>query len=409
MPDPNKLNKKSLNLLPITGIKLGTTCANIKHPNRKDLVLIELSEATSTAAVFTKNQFCAAPVLVSKQHLQKSKPRYLLVNTGNANAGTGQQGLNDSKQTCAAVASSANCDLSQVLVFSTGVIGENLAMDKILAGIPQAYNNLSDSSQRWVDAAQGIMTTDTVAKGYSSQFTIDEKTITITGIAKGSGMIRPDMATMLAYIGTDAKVDEGLLQQCLQSAVDKSFNRITVDGDTSTNDSCLLFASGAANIEITDTNKFEFLSKLTQLCEQLAKDMIRDGEGATKLITLNVINGSDEQECIELAYLVAHSPLVKTAFFASDPNWGRLLAVVGRAKINNLDLEKIKIYLGDLCIVSNGARDSGYTEEAAQKIMDQTEITVTIDLGRSDNKHQATVWTCDLSTEYVRINAEYRT
>ncbi|VAW99134.1 Glutamate N-acetyltransferase @ N-acetylglutamate synthase [hydrothermal vent metagenome] len=403
-------NSKKLNLLPIAGIKLGTTCANIKYPNRKDLVLIELSDSTSTAAVFTKNQFCAAPVIISKQHLQESNPRYLLINTGNANAGTGQRGLDDSKQTCLAVASSANCNENQVLVFSTGVIGENLAMDKILAGIPQSYRNLSDTSQSWADAAQGIMTTDTVAKGHSTQLTIAGKAITITGIAKGSGMIRPDMATMLAYIATDAKVKSSLLQQCLQNAVDKSFNRITVDGDTSTNDSCLLLASGASKVEITADNMFDFQLALTQLCENLAKDMIRDGEGATKLITLNIINGSEQQECIDLAYLIAHSPLVKTAFFASDPNWGRLLAVVGRADIKNLDLTKIKIYLDDLCIVSNGGRDSGYTEEVAQKIMDQTEITVTVDLARSDNdKNQATVWTCDFSTEYVRINAEYRT
>jgi len=402
-----KLNNTDLNLKPIPGIKLGTTCANIKYSNRKDLVLIELSNTTNTAAVFTKNQFCAAPVYVSKQHLQETKPRYLLINTGNANAGTGEQGMADSKQTCTAVAKSAKCDANEVLVFSTGVIGENLAMDKIQAGIPQAYSNLSESSQSWSDAAHGIMTTDTVAKGHSTQLTIDGKTVTITGIAKGSGMIRPDMATMLAYIATDAKVAPDLLQQCLQTAVDHSFNRITVDGDTSTNDSCLLMASGISEAEITAANKDQFQSSLTQLLEDLAKDMIRDGEGATKLITLNIQNGNTEQECLDLAFLIGHSPLVKTAFFASDPNWGRLLAVVGRADIENLALSKIKIYLDEMCIVSDGGRDSGYTEVMAQKIMDQTEITVTVDLGRGTA--QATVWTCDFSTEYVRINAEYRT
>ncbi|MFV1982404.1 MAG: bifunctional ornithine acetyltransferase/N-acetylglutamate synthase, partial [Thiohalomonadales bacterium] len=233
---------------------------------------------------------------------------------------------------------------------------------------------------------------------------------TITGIAKGSGMIRPDMATMLAYIGTDAKIGTELLQQCLQQAVDSSFNRITVDGDTSTNDSCLLFATGESGIEITSINQTEFNSKLIQLCENLAKDMIRDGEGATKLITIKISNGNSEQECIDLAYLIAHSPLVKTAFFASDPNWGRLLAVVGRADIKDLNLSKIKIYLNDLCIVSNGGRDSGYTETVAQKIMDQVEITVSVDLGcENSGSNEAKVWTCDLSTDYVRINAEYRT
>ncbi|MFV2059804.1 MAG: bifunctional glutamate N-acetyltransferase/amino-acid acetyltransferase ArgJ [Gammaproteobacteria bacterium] len=398
---------KPLNLLSIPGIKLGTTCANIKQANRKDLVLIELSKSTTTVAVFTKNQFCAAPVQISKQHLQESAPRYLLINTGNANAGTGEQGLQDSKQACAAVAAIANCNASEVLPFSTGVIGENLAMDKILAGIPSAYNNLSDQSQNWIDAAHGIMTTDTKAKGHSIQFKIDNKIINITGIAKGSGMIRPDMATMLAYIGTDAKIETQLLQHCLHAAVDSSFNRITVDGDTSTNDSCLLFASGSSDAEITSKNISVFQTQLTALCENLAKDMIRDGEGATKLITININNASTEQECLDLAYLIAHSPLVKTAFFASDPNWGRLLAVVGRANIDNLNLSTIKIYLDDLCIVSNGGRDSGYTESVAQKIMNQSEITVTVDLVRGDKN--TTVWTCDFSTDYVRINAEYRT
>jgi len=396
-----------LNLIPIKGIKLGTTCANIKQPNRKDLVLIELSKATTTAAVFTKNQFCAAPVQISKQHLEKNQPRYLLINTGNANAGTGKQGLADSKQSCAAVASTTNSSETEVLPFSTGVIGENLAMNKILAAIPKAYKNLSDISQSWTDAANGIMTTDTVPKGQSVQFTIDGKIITITGIAKGSGMIRPNMATMLAYIGTDAKIEKKLLQQCLQTAVDSSFNRITVDGDTSTNDSCLLFASGESTVEINSHNQQEFQSKLTELLENLAKDMIRDGEGATKLITMNIINGFSVQESLDLAYLIAHSPLVKTAFFASDPNWGRLLAVVGRADIKDLDLSKIKIFLDDLCIVSDGGRDPSYTEPVAQKIMDQVEITVTVDLGRGSSN--ATVWTCDFSTDYVRINAEYRT
>jgi len=411
-----KSNTTRLNLLPITGIKLGTTCANIKQANRKDLVLIELSAATTTSAVFTQNQFCAAPVHISKQHLQQSSPRYLLINTGNANAGTGEQGLIDSRQTCSTVATLANCTDSEVLVFSTGVIGENLSMDKIITGIPQAYSDLSESPQNWLNAAHGIMTTDTVAKAHSTQISVNGKTITITGIAKGSGMIRPDMATMLAFIATDAKIEKDLLQQCLQTAVDSSFNRITVDGDTSTNDSCLLFATGTSEVNITAENNSEFLCALTELFENLAKDMIRDGEGATKLITININNGVSEQECLKLAYLIAHSPLVKTAFFASDPNWGRLLAVVGRAGIKDLDLYSLKIYLDDLCIVSNGGRDPDYNEIAAQKIMDQTEITVTVDLNRIDSKangnkngFNTTIWTCDFSTDYVRINAEYRT
>ncbi len=409
MASLNKRPNKTLpELLSVAGLRLGTTCAGIKKSDHRDLVIMELAEGGQVAAVFNQNAFCAAPVIIARDHLSKTTPKYLLVNTGNANAGTGEQGLVDALACCEALAQTANVSLESVLPFSTGVIGESLQVDKMCAGIPDAFADLSENG--WVDAAHGILTTDTVPKGASRQIDIDGQKITITGISKGSGMIRPDMATMLAYIATDAQVDAQSLQACLNQAVKNSFNRITVDGDTSTNDACLLMATGKSGVVIDQANAaaYETFSQAVgEVCEALALAIVRDGEGATKLITVSVEEGSSEAECLQVAYTVAHSPLVKTAFFASDPNWGRILAAVGRAGMKDLELQNIQIFIDDVCIVSNGGRDPGYREELGQAVMASDEITVRIILGRSD--FSAQVWTCDLSYEYVRINAEYRT
>lgn len=394
---------------PIDGIRLGSACAGIKKGNsdKADLVLIELAEGTQTAAVFTQNAFCAAPVTLSKKHLSESQTRYLLVNTGNANAGTGERGYTDALACCNSVAATASTIISSVLPFSTGVIGEYLPIDKFPAAIKIAYDNLSDNN--WKEAAFGILTTDTVAKAFTRTLNIEGKDISISGIAKGSGMIRPDMATMLAYLATDAKIEKTVLQDCLLKAVNHSFNRITVDGDTSTNDSAILMATGQSNVELKQGSDSLalFQTMLSEICEELAKEMIRDGEGATKLITVAVSGCKNEQEAKDVAYTVAHSPLVKTAFFASDPNWGRILAAVGRAGVSNFDLSKVNISLDDVSIVRNGEKSIDYTEARGQAIMDQSDITINIDLARGDNR--ITIWTCDFSYDYVRINAEYRT
>lgn len=395
-------------LHPVPGFRLGTTCAGIKKANRRDLVVMELAEGSTVAAVFTQNAFCAAPVVVARKHLSQVSPRYLLTNTGNANAGTGEQGMLDAEICCGALATSAGCAREMVLPFSTGVIGEALPADKICKGIPDAYTNLVEDG--WLDAAHGIMTTDTVPKGASRQININGQQVTITGIAKGSGMIRPDMATMLAYVATDAKLVTEDLQTCLREAVEKSFNRITVDGDTSTNDACLLIATGQSKVSISKSNPQEydvFCNAVRDVCEQLALAIVRDGEGATKLMTVQVEEGRDESECLQVAYTVAHSPLVKTAFFASDPNWGRILAAVGRAGLKDLDVNQVRIFLNDVCIVSGGGRDSQYREELGQAVMNANEIIVRILLGRGSASEQ--VWTCDFSYDYVKINAEYRT
>lgn len=405
-------------LHPIPGLRLGTTCAGIKKPDHRDLVVMELCEASQVAAVFTRNAFCAAPVIVAREHWGKTAPRYLLINTGNANAGTGEQGMKDALSCCDALAQAAGCAREAVLPFSTGVIGEPLQVTTISDSVPAALAALDENA--WADAAHGILTTDTVPKAVSRQLEIDGHTISITGISKGSGMIRPDMATMLAYVATDATVPQNVLQACLSRAVNKSFNRITVDGDTSTNDACVLVATGqsAVSVDQTEGARFDALcAALTDVCEQLALAIVRDGEGATKLITVAVEAGGDEAECLQVAYTIAHSPLVKTAFFASDPNWGRILAAVGRAGLTELDINAIELYLsgksdgtestGDVCLARNGGRDAGYREELGQAVMDQTEITVRVVLNRGDSSAQ--VWTCDLSYDYVRINAEYRT
>jgi len=396
-------------LIAVAGIRLGMASAGFKQTERPDLVLIEMAEGSTCAAMFTQNAFCAAPVLVARDHLADNSPRYLLINSGNANAGTGKQGLAATQASCEAVAVQAGCSASQVLPFSTGVIGELLPIDKLQAAVPAAHANLSEEG--WLGAASAIMTTDTLAKGISEQCTIDGKTITVTGMAKGSGMIRPNMATMLAYVATDAAVSQTVLDACLNKAVNQSFNRITVDGDTSTNDACVLMASGVAANTVIDNENSEaavtLFAAVEKVCAFLAQAIIRDGEGATKFITIDVEGGADNSECESVAYTIAHSPLVKTAFFAADPNWGRILAAVGRAGLLNLDLNAITIYLDDVCIVRDGGRAEDYTEAAGQKVMDQEEITVRVVLGRGNASTR--VWTCDLSYDYVRINAEYRT
>ncbi len=391
----------------VSGIYLGTANAGIKQTERDDVLWVEMHEQSTCAAVFTQNAFCAAPVLVAREHLQKN-PKYLLINSGNANAGTGKQGMLDAVASCDALAKLAQNKSEQVLPFSTGVIGERLPIDKLVAALPKAQRNKKEDN--WDNAAQAIMTTDTFAKGYSKKIEIDGHSVTITGISKGAGMIQPNMATMLGFIATDAAISQENLQQCLSVAVEQSFNRITVDGDTSTNDACVLMASGQSELPelLPNTEAMKLFQQAIQEASMcLAEAIIRDGEGATKLIKIHVKESLDSAEAVQVAKTIAHSPLVKTAFFASDPNWGRILAAVGRAGVDQLDVDKIAIYLDDVCIVEQGARAPSYTEEAGQKVMDQEEINVTVILGRGDVSQQ--VLTCDFSYDYVRINAEYRT
>lgn len=398
---------KPVNILPVPGIELSSIASGIKSNGRDDLVLVKINPESSCAATFTKNAFCAAPVIVAKKHLAKTLPRALLINSGNANAGTGKQGLQDALQICEWVAKAIQCNAEEVLPFSTGVIGEPMPMDVLDAGVKLANQQLSPD--HWMEAAQGIMTTDTVAKAISKQITIAGKQVTVTGISKGSGMICPNMATMLAFIGTDARVDNNYLQQCLDDAVANSFNSITVDSDTSTNDACILMASGAAQTPLIDADSADapvFSQAINEICLHLAQAIVRDGEGATKFVSVNVVAAASLSEARDVAYTIAHSPLVKTALFASDPNWGRILAAVGRAGLENLVLEDVSLYLDDVCIVSAGGRDAAYTEEAGQKVMDQSEITIKVVLGRGDVS--TTVWTSDLSHEYVTINSDYR-
>ncbi len=394
---------------PVPGVRLGVAAAGIRYPDRNDLLVIELAETASCAGVFTRNAFCAAPVHVARRHLHSGSPRYLLINSGNANAGTGEQGLQAAVQSCEALAALAHCQASQVLPFSTGVIGENLPVEPMVKALPDALAALDESG--WQNAAKAIMTTDTKSKLVSRQFEINGVAVTVTGIAKGSGMIRPDMATMLAYVATDLAVDAALLQDCLKRAVKTSFNSITVDGDTSTNDACLLIASGASSLEpVTDATS-EVYRKLCEVvadvCNHLAREIVRDGEGATKLVQIQVKQAASEQEARDVAYTIAHSPLVKTALFASDPNWGRILAAVGRAGIMDLQIDQVEIWLDDVCIVRDGGRAADYTEVAGQLVMDQNEFTIGVKLGRGEAETR--VLTCDLSYDYVKINAEYRT
>ncbi len=394
--------------LPVSGIRLGTAAAGIKYVGRDDLVLIEIAPGASCAALFTRNAFCAAPVLVAREHLANSVPRYLLINSGNANAGTGKQGLAACNGTCDALAAVVGCAPDEILPFSTGVIGEPLPLYKIEQALPQLLADLDENG--WPKAARAIMTTDRVPKLISRSFECAGKSITVTGMAKGSGMIRPDMATMLAYIATDARVDADLLRQCLEQAVAPSFNSITVDGDTSTNDACVLIASAASDAPaITDGTSTEFArlcETVLSVCMDLARAIVQDGEGATKLVEILVEGAADVSEARSVAYTIAHSPLVKTALFASDPNWGRILAAVGRSGLEELDIEVIRIWLGDVCIVRDGGRADDYTEQAGQSVMDGSEFTIRVELGRGGAA--ARILTCDLSYDYVKINAEYR-
>ena len=395
-------------LHPVPGFELGISSAGIKRPGRKDVVIMRCAEGSSVAGVFTLNAFCAAPVILAKQRVQGTV-RYLLTNTGNANAGTGEPGLAAARRTCEKLAELTGVDSSAVLPFSTGVIGEPLPVEKIEGALQAALDDLSVDN--WAAAATGIMTTDTLPKGASRQFEHDGVTVTVTGISKGAGMIRPNMATMLGYIATDAKVSQNALQDLIRDGANKSFNRITIDGDTSTNDCCMLIATGQADVpEVTEASGplFEALKKAVfEVCMEVAQAIVRDGEGATKFVTVEVNGGGNHQECLDVGYAVAHSPLIKTALFASDPNWGRILAAVGRAGVPDLDVSKIDVFLGSVCIASKGCRATTYTEEQGSAVMAQEEITIRIELGRGQCSE--TIWTTDLSHEYVKINAEYRT
>jgi glutamate N-acetyltransferase/amino-acid N-acetyltransferase len=395
-------------LHPVPGFELGISSAGIKRPGRKDVVVMRCAEGSTVAGVFTLNAFCAAPVILSKQRTQGTV-RYLLTNTGNANAGTGQPGLLAAERTTAKLAELTGVEASAVLPFSTGVIGEPLPVEKIEGALQAALDDLSVDN--WAAAATGIMTTDTLPKGASRQFQIDGVSITVTGISKGAGMIRPNMATMLGYIATDAKVSKSVLQDLIRDGANKSFNRITIDGDTSTNDCCMLIATGQADLpEVTEAKGplFDALKRAVfDVCMEVAQAIVRDGEGATKFVTVEVNGGGNHQECLDVGYAVAHSPLIKTALFASDPNWGRILAAVGRAGVPDLDVSKIDVFLSGVCIASQGCRATTYTEEQGSAVMAEAEITIRIELGRGDCSE--TIWTTDLSHEYVKINAEYRT
>ena len=396
-------------LLPVAGVFLGVTEAGIKRENRKDLLVMQLSEGARVAGVFTRNRFCAAPVIVAREHLAAGHSiRALLVNTGNANAGTGEQGMQDARTTCAALAGLLGCKATQILPFSTGVIMEPLPVGKIAAGLPGCVANMR--ADNWFDAAHAIMTTDIVAKAISKQVTIAGATITVTGIAKGSGMIHPNMATMLGYIATDAKIAQPLLQQMVGAAANRSFNCITVDGDTSTNDALMLIATGQAALpEIRDAASAEFAAlqaAVSEVAIWLAQAIVRDGEGATKFITVQVEGGKDEAECKQVGYAIARSPLVKTAFFASDPNLGRILAAIGYAGVEDMDVDVLRLYLDDVLVAENGGRAASYREEDGQRVMQQSDITIRVVLNRG--AANATLWTCDFSYDYVKINASYR-
>jgi glutamate N-acetyltransferase/amino-acid N-acetyltransferase len=395
-------------LLAIKGIRLGVTEAGIRKANRRDLLLMTLAAGSRVAGVFTRNRFCAAPVVVAKANLQSGSIRALMVNTGCANAGTGEDGIARAKQTCAEVSKLVGCESDQVLPFSTGVIMEPLPVDRIAAGLPRCVAALGE--RNWAEAATAIMTTDTVAKACSRRVDIGGHSFSVTGIAKGSGMIRPNMATMLGFIATDALVDQKLLQQATTYAAERTFNCVTVDGDTSTNDALIVIATGqggAPEITKSDSAEFKlFLDTVTEVAAVLAQALVRDGEGATKFITIQIEGGMNETECRKVGYAIAHSPLVKTAFFASDPNLGRILAAIGYAGIDDLDVAKVDLYLDEIMVAKSGGRAPSYREEDGKRVMKQDEITVRVGLNRGPSS--ATVWTCDLSHEYVSINADYR-
>jgi len=399
-------------LKPVNGIEIGYAEAGIKKPNRKDVLVMKLAEGATVAGVFTTNRFCAAPVQVSKANLEAVNAggapiRALVVNTGNANAGTGESGLAHANATCAALAQLLGCTAQQILPFSTGVILEPLPVDKIVAGLPAAIANLK--ADNWFNAAEAIMTTDTQPKAASRTVDICGHSVTMTGISKGAGMIKPNMATMLGYLAIDAKVAQPVLDELVKHAADHSFNCITIDGDTSTNDSFMLIATGTGSLAIGNTDSTEYLelrNAVTDIARNLAQQIIRDGEGATKFITISVDEGSSVEECRRIAYSIAHSPLVKTAFFASDPNLGRILAAIGYAGVDDLGVSKLDLYLDDVWVAKSGGRNPDYREEDGQRVMRQSEIMVRVTLARG--AASATVWTCDLSHDYVTINADYR-
>ena len=395
-------------ILPVAGVSLATVASGTRYQNRDDLLLMLLDEGAVTSAVFTLNRYCAAPVTVAREHLQHSHTRALLINAGNANAGTGQLGLHNARQCCDVLAAELNCVPEAVLPFSTGIIGLQLPMGPFSDAIQRVA--ATDSTASWETAAAAIMTTDTVAKACSESIELDGTTVTVTGMAKGSGMICPNMATMLAYIATDANVDKSVLDDMLRAAVDASFNRISVDSDTSTNDACVLIATGqASHAPVTDRQSaaaVKLYEAIASVALTLAHAVVRDGEGATKFVEVAVSGGDSQDDCATVAYTVAHSPLVKTALFASDPNWGRLLAAIGRAPIDQLQIEQVGIAVNGTPIIEQGEPAPSYTEEAGQRAFAASEITLSIQLGESDTSY--TVWTTDLSHEYVTINAEYR-
>ncbi|WP_110018671.1 bifunctional glutamate N-acetyltransferase/amino-acid acetyltransferase ArgJ [Plasticicumulans acidivorans] len=396
-------------LLPITGLRLGVAEAHVRKPNRKDVLVMVLPEGARVAGVFTQNRFCAAPVQLCRAHLQHGEPiRALVVNTGNANAGTGDDGVARARAVCTELAAALGCAAEQVLPFSTGVIMEPLPVERIVAGLPSCLAGLSETG--WETAAEAIMTTDTVAKGISKHIEIDGQQVTVTGIAKGSGMIHPNMATMLGYIATDAAVAPGLLQAMLKRIADESFNRVTVDGDTSTNDSFVLIAAGTATLpEITDASSpacQALENAMREVAIWLAQALARDGEGATKFVTIAVDGGRDRAECLRVGKAIAHSPLVKTALFASDPNLGRILAAIGYAGVDDLDVSCLRLWLGNVLVAEQGGRAAGYVEADAAAAMAEPEIMIRVDLGRGPVCDR--VWTCDFSYDYVKINAEYR-
>jgi len=396
-------------LFPVRGVELGIAMAGIRKPGRKDLLILRLESGCTVAGVFTSNRFCAAPVILARAHLGASDaPRALVINTGNANAGTGEDGIRRALQVCDAVAATLGCAREQVLPFSTGVIMEPLPVERVIAGVPAAVADLGVAN--WTNAAQAIMTTDTVPKAASRQVQIDGHTVTVTGIAKGSGMIKPNMATMLGFVATDAAVSPEALQPMLQEAAADSFNSITVDGDTSTNDSFMLIASGKSGLVVHRQGNAAYAAlrdAVREVSIELAQAIVRDGEGATKFITVRVEAGRSRAECRTVAYAIAHSPLVKTAFFASDPNLGRILAAIGYAGIDDLDTSRVDLYLDDVLVAKQGGRNPDYSEVDGNRIMKQSEILVRVVLNRGTA--QATIWTCDLSFDYVKINAEYRT
>ncbi len=394
-------------LLPVPGIRLASTMAGIRYANRPDLALFEMIHGTQAAGVFTRNAFCAAPVIVARAHLATQMPRFLLINTGNANAGAGERGIEDARASCQLVAERAACPLEAIIPFSTGVIGEPLPVQRFATAIDSLLLDLD--ADHWLETARAIMTTDTVPKGISRRINIDGIPVTITGIAKGSGMIHPDMATLLAFIATDAELPGQLLRDMLIAVMEDSFNSITVDGDTSTNDSCVLLATGVSGVALDSPESAGYLGfqqALREVCRFLAQAIVRDGEGATKFVEICIKGAMNRAEARRVAFTVAHSPLVKTALSASDPNWGRILAAVGRAGLADLDIQQVELRIGDTQIVEQGARAAGYSEEKGLAAMSGSEIQIHIGLGRGSAG--ARIWTTDLTAEYVRINAEYR-